>query len=590
MLISIESLSKYHNEKCILDHVSFTIEAKQKWAFIGINGTGKSTFLRILAGLEPYKEGTILKKKDLRIAYLSQVDQLNENHTILEQVISHAQNDHQSQTKSYEAKAILGKLGITQYDRKIAQLSGGERKRVSLAEVLLRDCDLYLLDEPTNHLDAEMIEWLENFLIKSTKAVLMVTHDRYFMERITTRILELDQGKLYSYEGNYDTYIQAKQLRYENAKINEAKRQSFLKKELEWVRSGVQARGTKSKERLQRFEKLNEVKKPIENGTLKLTAVSSRLGKKTMSINNISKQYHGIQLFYPFSYQMKRYERIGIIGRNGCGKSTLLKILANEIKSDQGNIDYGATVKIGFFKQSADELDPQKRIIDVISEISDDIPTQEGSRSAAQMLEQFLFPRSTHYQKVSALSGGERRRLYLLSVLMSAPNVLLLDEPTNDLDIATLQVLESYLDDFCGNVVVVSHDRWFLDRICDTMFIFQDDGHITTSIGGYSQYMTQKKQSFLKRDGAIDKKEKGKRYRMPALTSKEKQELQAMEQVTFDLEQKIAAVDQQMELVTDDYLQLQVLSETRAHIEQELERTMERWMELEAKQDALSKS
>lgn len=584
MLISIEALSKYHNEKCILDHVSFTIEEKQKWAFIGVNGTGKSTFLRILAGLEPYKEGKLLKKKDLRIAYLSQDDQLNENNTVLEQVLLNAQNDKQAQTNEYEAKAILGKLGIQQYDRRISLLSGGERKRVSLAEVLLRDCDLYLLDEPTNHLDAEMIEWLEHFLIKSTKAVLMVTHDRYFMERITTNILELDQGKLYSYEGNYDTYIQEKQRRYDIARSSEAKRQSFLKKELEWVRAGVQARGTKSKERLRRFEKLNEMKKPAEAGTLKLSTVSSRLGKKTIAIHTISKQFQDKVLFYPFSYQMKRYERIGIIGRNGCGKSTLLKILANELKSDEGEIDYGETVKIGFFKQSADDLDDQKRIIDVISEISDDIFTHEGRCSAAQMLEQFLFPRSMHYQKVSSLSGGERRRLYLLSVLMSGPNVLLLDEPTNDLDIATLQVLESYLDDFDGNVVVVSHDRWFLDRICDTMFVFQADHHITTTIGGYSQYLQNKKEFDQKSEGNKDKKGKNSRYRAPSLTSKEKQELNSMDRSIATLEQQLLNIDQQMETAADDFKQLQDLSKQRNEIEQELERTMERWMELEAKQ------
>lgn len=586
MLISIEALSKYHNEKCILDNVSFTIEEKQKWAFIGINGTGKSTFLRILAGLEPYQEGTLLKKKNLRIAYLAQADQLDENNTVLEQVMKHVQNDSQSQTKEYEAKSVLGKLGIQEYDRKIHNLSGGERKRVSLAEVLLRDCDLYLLDEPTNHLDADMIEWLEGFLIKTTKAVLMVTHDRYFMERITTRILELDQGKLYSYDGNYDTYIEEKQQRCEIARSNEAKRQSFLKKEAQWVKAGVLARGTKSKDRLQRFEKLNEIKKPQEQGTLKVSTLTARLGKKTITIHNISKQFQDQLLFYPFSYQMKRYERIGIIGKNGCGKSTLLKILAHELTSDQGEIDYGDTVKIGFFKQNADELDDNARIIDVIKHISDDIITNEGKCSAAQMLEQFLFPRAVHYQKVSALSGGERRRLYLLSVLMSAPNVLLLDEPTNDLDIATLQVLESYLDDFNGNVIVVSHDRWFLDRICDTMFVFQEDKHITTTIGGYSAYRLYQKTVNNHSDHTADKKTKGMRYRAPALTTKEKQELKSMDQSISALEMRIASIDQQMECAADDFKLLQELSDQRSEIEQELEKTMERWMELEAKQAA----
>lgn len=582
MLISLDSISKYHNEKCILKQVSYTIEERSKIALIGVNGTGKSTLLRILAGLEPYDEGTILRKKDSRLAYLSQDPSLDEHKTILEQVLSHAHED----TSVFEAKAILGKLGIHQVNDRISILSGGQRKRVALAEVLLRDCDLLLLDEPTNHLDLDMIEWLEHYLIKTSKALFMVTHDRYFMERITNRMVELDQGKLYTYEGNYDVYIEEKQRRNDTMRLQDHKRQRYLRKEWEWVKAGVKARGTKSKQRLQRFEQLQKATAYKENDTLQLAAVSSRLGKKSITISNIGKRYDDRVLFQAFSYQMKRYERIGIIGPNGCGKSTLLHILAKEMMPDEGEITYGETVKIGFFQQNTAVLPQDKRIIDVIREISDEIQTQDGKCSAAQMLEQFLFPRSMHYQKVSSLSGGEQRRLYLLSVLMKAPNILLLDEPTNDLDIDTLQVLENYLNDFCGGVFVVSHDRFFLDRICDSLFVFQANGQITTTIGGYMQY-SETKQAYAQAALQQSKKEKGRRYRAPSLTSKEKQELAGMEQTIADLEAQISMLDQQMNEADQDFQLIQELSQQRTQTEQRLEATMNRWMELEEKQASL---
>ncbi len=582
MLISLDSISKYHNEKCILKQVSYTIEERSKTALIGVNGTGKSTLLRILAGFEPYEEGVILRKKDSRLAYLPQDPSLDEHKTILEQVLSNAHAD----TSVFEAKAILGKLGIHQVNDRISILSGGQRKRVALAEVLLQDCDLLLLDEPTNHLDLDMIEWLENYLIKTSKALFMVTHDRYFMERITNRMVELDQGKLYSYEGNYDVYIEEKQRRYDTMRLQDHKRQSYLRKEWEWVKAGVKARGTKSKQRLQRFEQLQEVPTYKENDTMKVSAVSSRLGKKSITITDIGKRYDDKVLFQTFSYQMKRYERIGIIGKNGCGKSTLLHILAKEMMPDEGEIIYGETVKIGFFKQNTAALPQDKRVIDVIRDISDEIQTQDGRCSAAQMLEQFLFPRSMHYQKVSSLSGGEQRRLYLLSVLMGAPNILLLDEPTNDLDIDTLQVLENYLNDFCGGVFVVSHDRFFLDRICDSLFVFQANGQITTTIGGYMQY-NEAKHAHDQAEPQSSKKEKGKRYRAPSLTSKEKQELAGMEQTIADLEAQIAQLDQEMNEASEDFERIKELSQQRTQTEQKLETTMNRWMELEEKQAAL---
>lgn len=589
MLMSLESIYKAHNEKCILKDVSFSIEEKVKIALIGVNGTGKTTFLRILAGLEHYDQGNIIQKKELKIAYLAQEPKLKEELTILDQVLLHVQNS--DDTKAYEAKAMLGKLGITDTTLPISILSGGQRKRVALAEVLLRPCDLLLLDEPTNHLDADMIEWLEKYLIKYNKAVVMVTHDRYFMERITTEIVEISQGKLYEYQGNYSTYVEEKQRREEELASKEKKRQSMLKKELEWVRAGVQARGTKSRDRLARFEKLSEVEKPKQEQSITLSSATTRLGKKTIELSHISKAYGEHVLFKDFDYTVLRHDRIGILGPNGCGKSTLLKVIHKDIEPDTGSVIYGDTVKVGYFRQGCEALDEQKRVIDIIRDISDDIETAQGHYSAAQMLEQFLFERPVHYQKVSTLSGGEKRRLYLLTILMAAPNILFLDEPTNDLDINTLQVLEDYLDQFTGALFVVSHDRYFLDRICDAMFVFTGNGTITRTIGGYSQYMelistkeTNTKQDHAKK--AIEEK-KQQRALIPSLTSKEKKELETIDTEIAQLEEALAKIDHDLSLASDDFNLLQKLSEERSTAEAKLEQKTERWMELEEKRAAV---
>ncbi len=586
MLISLEHIRKYHNETCILQDVSFAMEERRKCALIGVNGTGKSTLLAILAGVEPYDQGKIIRKKECRIAYLAQDPQLDENKTILAEVL-------QGDTKEYEAKAMLGKLGLYSYDEAISHLSGGQRKRVALAKVLMKESDLLLLDEPTNHLDADMIEWLEGYLIKSNQALFMVTHDRYFMERITDQIAELDQGALYFYQGNYVTYMEEKQRRLEESERKERKRQSLLKKELAWVRAGVQARGTKDKGRLERFEQLRQAEGIHSEDPIKVSTLSSRLGKKTIALDHISKAYGDRVLFRDFSYQIQRHERIGILGSNGCGKSTLLHVIHGDLSADSGTLTYGETVKLGYFAQSNEALDPDQRLIDVIREISDDIETKEGHLSAAQMLEQFLFDRHKQYQKVSTLSGGEKRRLYLLSVLMAAPNILLLDEPTNDLDITTLQILEDYLEDFPGAVIVVSHDRYFLDRICDSMWIFQPNAGIQTTIGGYSQYRHEAASigaSAQCSDQRKTPKAQQTRRMIPSMSSKEKKEWESMETVIAELEEGIAACDAQMAQNMDDFKRIQELSEQRALLEAELERKTERWMELEEIHDRIERA
>lgn len=572
MLIDLDHVRHCYHKQCLLDEVSFTLEEKDKVALVGINGTGKSTLLKLLVGSEACDQGIIRRKKDLRIAYLAQNPDLDDALSVWDQVMKQT-----NVTKEHEAKAMLTRLGITDIHAEIATLSGGQRKRVALAQVLLQEYDLLLLDEPTNHLDAEMIEWLEAFLIKSNRAVFMVTHDRYFMERITNRIVELDHGHMFVYQGNYETYLEQKQLRIAQEAQREHKRQRLLKKEWEWVRAGVQARGTKSRDRLARFEALQAESGPMVDQALQLDAPTSRLGKKTVEIHELRKQYQEHVLFHSFSYQMKRCERIGILGPNGCGKSTLLRILAHQEKPDSGSVVLGKTVKIGFFAQHSDIWEPQKCVRDALASITDvDI------HRAAQLLEQFGFDHAKQYQKIMTLSGGEQRRLHLLRVLMQAPNILLLDEPTNDLDIDTLQVLEDYLDHFNGGVFVVSHDRYFLDRICDTMFVFQSDGTIQTMIGGYSQSLNMMKQQKKENRQAV--KPKHTREARLSLTSQEKREWEQMETTLATLEKQLQEIDNEM-AQTSDYRRQKELGEQRLSLEQQMEERMERWMELEKKRN-----
>ena len=584
MLITVNNLSKTNGIKKIVDNVSFTIEENDKIALVGVNGTGKSTVLKILAGKENY-EGTLLQKKDISISYLPQNPDFNPNNTVLEQV-HHDLKDHK--VNEYEIKAILNRFNITNHQAKINELSGGQQKRIALAITLLHPGDLLILDEPTNHLDNEMIEYLEKFLIKFNKAIFMVTHDRYFLERVTNKIMEIDRTKIYEYKANYTKFLELKAIREENDLALQHKRKQFLKKELEWVRAGVQARTTKSKDRLQRFYHLSNIADIETVNQVEMINIASRLGRKTIELVDLQMCYEKNILFDHFSYLFNPNTRIGILGNNGCGKSTLLKIIAKELPPTHGEVIHGQTVKIGFFKQMSDDLDESLTVIDYIKKTSNYLQTSEGSFSAKQMCERFLFDTTLQHTQISRLSGGEKRRLYLLNILMQAPNVLLLDEPTNDLDITTLTILEDYLDSFNGLVITVSHDRYFLDRVCDGLFVFKNQ-QITYHNGGYSSYIDLKEENKVKEksDGAKryqEQKQKQRETRV-RLTSKEQKELETMEDTILDLENQINELNQQMSLYQNDYDKLVEISNLASKLNSELEAKNERWLELLEKQE-----
>ena len=575
MLITASHITKYNNLKCIVDDVSFTINEQDKIALIGVNGTGKSTLLKMISDRENY-QGDILKKKDIQISYLSQNPHFQDDYSVLKQVYEYVGHD----IPDYEVKAILNKFGITNYEQRIKELSGGQQKRVALAITLLKPCDLLLLDEPTNHLDNEMIEYLERYLIKFNKAIFMVTHDRYFLERITNKIFELDRTKIYEYEANYSHFLELKAQREEIALSTQRKRKLFLKKELECVRAGVQARSTKSKDRLQRFEELNNQKDIEKIQNVEMLSVSSRLGKKTIELEDVSMSYDHL-LFEPFSYHFKRNDRVGILGKNGCGKSTLLNIIAGIIKPTYGQVIIGDTIKIGYFKQGHGDMDPSMRVIDYIKETANVLKTSDGQLSAKQRCEKFLFESDMQYTPIERLSGGEKRRLYLLKILMSAPNVLLLDEPTNDLDIMTLQILEDYLDHFNGIILTVSHDRYFLDRICDELFVFKDQ-KITYHIGGYSEYIDLESSS--KKTKVTTSQAPRERKKKIKLSYKEKQELDTLEQLVPQLEQQIKDIDKKMDGVIEFDI-IQAMLKERDSLSLQLEESEMRWMELLEKQE-----
>lgn len=592
-LLTIEHLIKSYTERLLFDDTSFSINEGDKIGLIGINGTGKSTLLRIVAGLEEPDQGTVVKGRNLDIRFLSQNPVFHEGDTILESIVRDNEGHEHVWDLESQAKAMLTRLGFSDFDSKVETLSGGQRKRVALVSVLLGNTDLLVLDEPTNHLDSSMADWLEDYLKRFRGALLMVTHDRYFLDSVTNRIVELDKGKLYNYQENYEGYLKLKAERMDMEAASERKRQSILKVELEWMQRGARARSTKQKAHIQRYENLRDQEGIKIDQTVELDSVSSRLGRTTVELNEINKAFGEKVLMKDFTYVFLKNDRIGIIGPNGSGKSTLMKIIAGWLEPDAGMVTIGQTVKMGYFSQESEDMDGSVKVIDYIRNVAEYVKTKDGSVSASQMLERFLFPSSVQYTTVSKLSGGEKRRLYLLRILMEAPNVLLLDEPTNDLDIQTLTILEDYLDSFQGIVVTVSHDRYFLDRVVRRIFAFEGQGRVTQYEGGYTDYQAAFQEKYpeglpgqaeeaAKSSEATEKKtkEKPKGERKLKFSFKEQREWETIEEDLAALEEKIEALDRQMGEASSDYSKLNALMEEKTEQEKLLEEKMERWMYL----------
>ncbi len=585
ILLTADRMNKNFGGRQLLRDVSLTISEGDKIGVIGVNGTGKSTFLKMIAGLEPTDSGEVTKLTNMRIGYLPQNPVFHNSATVLEQVLHDAAA--QNASKEYECKTILTKLGITDFDKDVNLLSGGQKKRVAMAAALASKVELLVLDEPTNHIDSDMVDWLETFLSRYKGALLMVTHDRYFLERVTNKIVELENGTLTSYPANYSAYLELKAQREEMLAASERKRQALLKTELAWIRRGARARSTKARFRVDRYEELSAQSVSTEQSKLELSSLSSRLGKKIIEIDNISKSYEGRMLFENFSYNLLRNDRLGIIGPNGCGKSTLLKILRGLVMPDTGSVSIGETVKIGYFSQESEEMDTSLRVIDYIKDVSSEIVTPDGTFTASQMLERFLFSPELQYTTIGRLSGGERRRLFLLRILMDAPNVLFLDEPTNDLDIQTLTILEDYLENFSGAVITVSHDRYFLDKAVDHIFAFQPSGKLTQYLGGYTDYAEQHKdeeKAVQQPIGDSEKESKQKDYRKKSsklkFSYKEQREYEEIDEVIADLEEKIAAAQKEIEAQASNYTLLQELLGEKEELEAELAHKMDRWVYL----------
>ena len=584
ILLNAEGISKSYSEKILLDNVSLGINEGDKIGLIGVNGTGKSTFLKILAGVNEAEAGTVITGNGVRIGYLPQNPDFDGDKTILEQAMAGVSPAEQ-EAKEFQVKNILTRLGLSDYEQKIGVLSGGQKKRVAMAAALAAETELLILDEPTNHIDSSMVDWLESYLAAYKGAIFMITHDRYFLERVANKIVELDHGKLYSYPANYSKYLELKSQREEMELASQRKRQSLLRKELEWIQRGARARGTKARFRVERYEELSNAPIIEEDTKMEISASFSRMGRKTIEIENISKAYGDKVLIKDFSYLLRRDDRLGILGPNGCGKSTLLKMIAGKIQPDSGSIVLGETVKLGYFSQECEEMDLNQRPIDYIKDIAVEVETPNGTLSASQLMETFLFDSTLQYTTIGRLSGGERRRLYLLGILMEAPNILILDEPTNDLDIQTLTILEDYLESYAGAVIVVSHDRYFLDKVVDHIFAYEGNGSIRQYNGGYTDYYTLHKEEEKKekQEKTAVQSTRASRTTLPPklkFTFKEQKEFETIDEDIAALEEKIEQADKDMKKASADFVRLQELMDEKAQLEEQLAEKMERWVYL----------
>lgn len=614
-LLTVDHVTKVFTQRKIFEDASFYLQEQEKVGVIGINGTGKSTLLKMIAGIEEPDSGEVIYANQIVVHYLPQMPEFDPDATVLESVLSYAsvgsvhkesnKDEHEMWNLESSAKSMMTKLGIYDFDEKTGHLSGGQKKRLALVAVLLTPCDVLLLDEPTNHLDAEMAEWLENYLKNYRGAMIMVTHDRYFLDSVCNRIVEIDQGKIYSYETNYSGYLEARAQRIESMEVSERKRQAFLKKEIEWLRRGAKARTTKQKARIERYETLRDQKAMQADKQVEMSSISSRMGRTTVELSHIHKAYEDRVLIDDFSYIFLKQDRIGFVGSNGCGKTTLMKIIDQRIEPDSGEVIIGQTIKIGYYTQEIEQdpsagiayMDPKIRVIDYIKNTAEFVRTQDGLISASAMLDKFLFPPEEQYGLIEKLSGGEKRRLNLLRVLMETPNVLILDEPTNDLDITTLAILEDYLDNYEGIVITVSHDRYFLDRVVRRIFAFEEGGQLRQYEGGYTDYRnkaiaegrltgsvenTQTKQEVREASGEkTDAKSTWTHEKKLKFTYKEQKEYETIEDDIAAMEERMEAIDDEMVKNAHDFVKLNELTKEKSALETSIEEKMERWAYLE---------
>lgn len=590
-LLTMEHIIKSYTDRILLNDIGFSISENEKIGVIGINGMGKSTLLKVIAGIEPYDSGKISMRSQVKICYLPQAPVFESGTTVLKAAVEGNIDEMNQWTVEADAKAMLNQLGFTEYDEKIEHMSGGQKKRIALVNALLTSADILVLDEPTNHLDNAMSEWLEEYLIQFRGAVLMVTHDRYFLDRVVNRIVEVDNGKLYSYPGNYSEFVRLKEERQNMALATERKRKSLLRTELEWLSRGARARSTKQKAHIDRIKAMQEIQDIQEEKRVSMSSVASRMGNKTIELSDISKSYGEKILIKDYNYIFLKNDRIGIIGPNGCGKTTLLKIINGIVRPDTGTVEMGQTIRVGYFSQENEYMDDSEKVIDYVKEVGEYITTPEGKITASQMLENFLFDGAMQWSRIEKLSGGEKRRLYLLRVLMSSPNVLILDEPTNDLDIQTLTILEDYLDRFDGIIIIVSHDRYFLDRTVNRIFSFEGKGVIRQFEGGYSDYLIRKELEAVPEEkvsaGKAEKADKDankdawkQHEKKIRFTYKEQKEFESIDDDIAELEGQIEKLDQEIAQNVTNSARLNDLLKEKEQAEQELDEKMDRWVYL----------